>query len=227
MIERVGGSPNYDYPKVNGQRSVSQGTEGEKFSLDYESQGVAYEPSNAARTAAQSAGLGKEGADVNQGVLLTLSEEAKKPEEVKESSFSFAKLQDWWQKTVELIKSTWSKIWDTPSPNNAEVIDNIDETDSRFRMDSADATDGIDAIDSRDATSGTDTGKTTVATSPHFFAAAKAEAEQFLTENAGKQPLRRSDLLTYYDKHGTIVDVDVDASDKQRILYGDRSQLKG
>ena len=56
------------------------------------------------------------------------------------------------------------------------------------------------------------------------FEKAKAEAEAFLSSAEGKKAARNSDLLTYYDKHGSVINVS--PSDKQRILYGDKNQIE-
>lgn len=56
------------------------------------------------------------------------------------------------------------------------------------------------------------------------FEKAKAEAEAFLSSQEGKKAARNSDLLTYYDKHGTVINVS--PSDRQRILYGDKNQIE-
>lgn len=56
------------------------------------------------------------------------------------------------------------------------------------------------------------------------FEKAKAEAEAFLASAEGKKVARNSDLLTYYDKHGSVISVS--PSDRQRILYGDKNQIE-
>ena len=56
------------------------------------------------------------------------------------------------------------------------------------------------------------------------FEKAKAEAEAFLSSAEGKKAARNSDLLTYYDKHGSVINVS--PSDRQRILYGDKNQIE-
>ena len=56
------------------------------------------------------------------------------------------------------------------------------------------------------------------------FEKAKAEAEAFLSSAEGKKAARNSDLLTYYDKHGFVINVS--PSDRQRILYGDKNQIE-
>ena len=45
-----------------------------------------------------------------------------------------------------------------------------------------------------------------------------------LTEDGNKTLARNSTLLTYYDKTGKIADVNV--SDRERILHGDRNVRK-
>lgn len=51
-----------------------------------------------------------------------------------------------------------------------------------------------------------------------------AQAIRFLTENGKKTLAKNSTLLTSYDRNGKIVEVG--ASDRQRVLYGDKNSLK-
>lgn len=48
--------------------------------------------------------------------------------------------------------------------------------------------------------------------------------EQFVTHNGTKHLARNSDLLTYYDRRGKIVELD--ETEKHRVLFGDKNVLK-
>lgn len=52
----------------------------------------------------------------------------------------------------------------------------------------------------------------------------KKDAEDFLNSAEGKKAAKNTDLLTYYDRRGTVISVN--ASDRQRILYGDKNQIE-
>lgn len=51
-----------------------------------------------------------------------------------------------------------------------------------------------------------------------------AQVEQALTQNGEKRLAHNSDLLTYYDRKGKIVEID--ETEKHRVLYGDKNILK-
>lgn len=48
--------------------------------------------------------------------------------------------------------------------------------------------------------------------------------EQFVTNNGTKRLAHNSDLLTYYDRRGKIVEMD--ETEKHRVLFGDKNVLK-
>lgn len=48
--------------------------------------------------------------------------------------------------------------------------------------------------------------------------------EQFVTKNGTKRLAHNSDLLTYYDRRGQFVEMD--ETEKHRVLYGDKNVLK-
>lgn len=45
-----------------------------------------------------------------------------------------------------------------------------------------------------------------------------------LTKNGAKQPARNSDLLTYYDRRGRIVELD--ETERYRVLFGDKNVMR-
>lgn len=50
------------------------------------------------------------------------------------------------------------------------------------------------------------------------------QIEQFLTQNGVKRLAHNSDLLTYYDRRGKFVELD--ETEKHRVLFGDKNVLK-
>ncbi len=50
------------------------------------------------------------------------------------------------------------------------------------------------------------------------------QIEQLLTENGAKRLAHNSDLLTYYDRKGKLVEID--ETEKYRVLFGDKNVLK-
>lgn len=51
-----------------------------------------------------------------------------------------------------------------------------------------------------------------------------SQVERFLTDNGTKRLAHNSDLLTYYDRRGKFVEMD--ETEKHRVLFGDKNVLK-
>lgn len=210
MVNRVGDGPGYNYPQVN-ERKVNSGASGagEKFQLDYSKEGAIYEPSSEAQKKLQedkkiaTHGSGSSKTD-EEGVRLTLTgtypnrqEEANKADEPRNDGM-LNTVTDIVKKAINAIKDFFRSIWeDAPAAEKQEVAG-----DNEFSTEN-------DQIVSKPKTR---------------FEQAKADAEAFLASAEGKKVARNSDLLTYYDKHGTVVSMS--PSDKQRILYGDKNQIE-
>lgn len=218
MIDRVGNGPGYEYTRVNDRKinNNAAGT-GEKFQLDYGKEGAIYEPSSAALKEQQAEKKVATQTAKNQqaeaaGVKLTLSSTGiEKAEESKKESASFIDaMTEWLNKTIESIKAFVKGIWnDTPveTTSSNETISLDEEISASQEADMAD-----------------DAKEVIATTKPKTqFEKAKAEAEAFLASTEGKKVARNSDLLTYYDRHGLVVSLS--ASDKQRILYGDKNHI--
>ena len=50
------------------------------------------------------------------------------------------------------------------------------------------------------------------------------QIEQLLTRNGARQPARNSDLLTYYDRFGKLIELD--ETERHRVLFGDKNVMK-
>lgn len=202
MVDRVGNGPGYGYPQIN-ERKINTGVSdtGEKFQLDYGKEGAIYEPSSESlkrQEKENSATLKTKEASktAEDGVRLTLSTEAvdKNNSEKKENGSS-------------------SSILDAVTNIVNGIIDIIKQFVSRIWDDTPQEVINTEVLD-----------VPKVEKPKTEFEKAKAEAEAFLASEEGKKAARNSDLLTYYDKHGTVVQVS--PSDRQRILYGDKNQIE-
>lgn len=218
MVDRVGNGPGYSYPQVN-EKKVNTGATGtgEKFQLDYGKEGAIYEPSSEAvkrqqdekRAIAHSSDTSK---TEDEGVRLTLSSAALNHKEKSETEKNaqggiLDVVTSLVNKVIDAMKGFFSSIWnDTPATNGEETSETDTIAESK-----------AEKIDVGDSTAVPQKPKTK-------FEEAKAEAEAFLASPEGKKVARNSDLLTYYDKHGTVISVS--PSDRQRILYGDKNQIE-
>lgn len=221
MVDRVGNGPGYNYPQVN-ERKVNSGATGagEKFQLDYGKEGAIYEPSSETlkkqqedkKAATRTSDTSK---TEDEGVRLTLSGTAtNRLEEAKQSDATQAGgildlVTGVVNKIIDAIKGFFSSIWnDPPSTESTDISSGFDGT-----VPKADVANEVELVN-----------ENTAIKPKTKFEQAKAEAEAFLASSEGKKVARNSDLLTYYDKHGIVVNMS--PSDKQRILYGDKNQIE-
>ncbi len=217
MVDRIGNGPGYEYNPVNNERKLNSSATGagEKFQLDYGKEGAIYEPSSEALKKGQTEGANtdvKGRTDAKrleeEGVRLTLSGDGinrasrSKEGEGAQTTDILKQVTEWVNKVFDYIKGLVNSIWnDTGSSNEIKTEDVKAEDNTAKAVESM--------ADTKPRTQ---------------FEKAKREAEEFLASSEGKKVAKNSDLLTYYDKHGTVVHVS--ASDKQRILYGDRNQIE-
>ena len=215
MVDRVGNGPGYGYPQVNEKKvNTNAAGTGEKFRLDYGKEGAIYEPSSEAlkkqqaeketTTKAQDAAKAE-----MDGVRLTLSgANAERLEMAKNEANSTGggildMVTNIVNKVIDVIKGVLNSIWNEEPKADSSVTDEIKASDEQQN---STISEEIKAEKPKTR-----------------FEEAKAEAEAFLASTEGKKAARNSDLLTYYDKHGTVVSVS--PSDRQRILYGDKNQI--
>ena len=209
MVDRVGSNPGYGYPQVNDKKvNTNTAGTGEKFQLDYGKEGAIYEPSSEALKKQQAekspvTRVGESPKAEEDGVRLTLSGTALEhnKSEVNTDAFDIGGIWDAVtgvvNRAIDVIKRFISSIWND-EPKTIEKAEQEENTIIAEEM---------------------------KAEKPQTqFEKAKAEAEAFLASAEGKKAARNSDLLTYYDKHGTVINVS--PSDRQRILYGDKNQIE-
>lgn len=203
MVDRVGNNPGYGYPQVNEKKVNTNATgTGEKFQLDYGKEGAIYEPSSEA--------LKKQQAE--KGKTSRIDSPAKAEENGVRLTLSGAATEH--TRSVENDGTAeGGSIFDIATSIVNKVIDVIKGFISSIWNDEPKVADEQmpEKIDASEKP------KTQ-------FEKAKAEAEAFLASAEGKKVARNSDLLTYYDKHGSVISVS--PSDRQRILYGDKNQIE-
>ena len=203
MVDRVGNNLGYGYPQVNEKKVNTNATgTGEKFQLDYGKEGAIYEPSSDALKKQQAekektTRIDSPSKAEENGVRLTLSGVAVEPDRMAEKEGN--------AENVGILEKVTSIV--------NRVIDVIKGFISSIWNDEPKVVDEQmpEKIDASEKP------KTQ-------FEKAKAEAEAFLASAEGKKVARNSDLLTYYDKHGSVISVS--PSDRQRILYGDKNQIE-
>lgn len=210
MVDRVGNGVGYGYSQIP-EKKINTGATGtgEKFQLDYGKEGAVYEPSNEALKKQQEQKNVEGKSNTKQakslednGVRLTLSNtekgnletSPKVDESVVKSLLTV--VTNIVNKAVETVKNFFDRIWND-EPKQESVLEEEKNTVTQAELTAKPQT---------------------------KFEQAKAEAEAFLASGEGKKVARNTDLLTCYDRHGTVVTVS--PSDRQRILYGDRNQIE-
>lgn len=220
MVNRVDGNYYNDYSQMKSVNTVSDN--GEKFSLDYRQENLQSEETEKEDQHSKSAKARKEAAERN-GVKLELSKDAApaaakwdKPQAVKEQPTSetksfFASIQEVFTDIMQYVKDFFYKIW-----NDAAETEMVDEQDNVTGEESFEATLQENL-------------RRTQATEEELLKKALHTGDlpqviDILTENGTKTIAKNSTLLTYYDKNGRVVEPS--ASDRERILHGDRGSRK-
>ena len=198
MVDRVGNGPGYGYPQIN-EKKVNTGVAGtgEKFQLDYGKEGAIYEPS--------SESLKKQETDK---AVASNAASSRTAEEGVRLTLSTETLDN--QNTAKNENASSDSILDVVTG----LVNGLVERVKKF----------ISSIWYDEPKEIAPTESPQVEKPKTQFEKAKAEAEAFLASDEGKKTARNSDLLTYYDKRGTVVQVS--PSDRQRILYGDKNQIE-
>lgn len=197
MIDRVGNGTGYEYPKINDSKLNSGASQsGEKFQLDYEEKKKKSEEDGVKLSLSSTGYEQLEKAQKDSYEKLDFMKEATLKEDIaKENSF-VKNVTEMVNKFLQTVKSIFQSIWNDSDVN--KVPNNTD-----------------DVILEPVETEGKEYSE---------FDKLKQEATEFLNSAEGKKAARNTDLLTYYDKHGTVIHVN--ASDRQRILYGDKNQIE-
>ncbi len=231
MIYRVGDNEITTYDNKSLKTTAKSGSQ-EKFSLEQYSEGQIPEDKEKDRDEkkdAQKTGKSMPVRTESGGVKLELSaagisgkgggNSAQRSAESESGKAFLESVRQLWEKFTTFLKGIFEKIWNDP-PTEAEVVSEDPETEEVSQPQEGE-------------------------TEPEPLSAEALEKEQqekeakireclasrdmnrmvsLLTEDGNKTLARNSTLLTYYDKTGKIADVNV--SDRERILHGDRNVRK-
>lgn len=245
-IDRIDGNKYYEYAKI---KNLNVSDTDEKFSLDYKQDELPSEAKEKKDKASDEKGASP--AKENNGVKLEISNNGRaasvsKPKRIstagKQSEFSpsslLATIQDAVTAVIAAVKDFFYKIWNEPEQGNAQ---DIAGTDVSAQADETVTDIGNGTDTAGDMLSSADTMKVA---EPVESAELQKENEQrldreiqpylrsgdlhqvisLLTDNGRKIAARNSTLLTYYDRNGRMIEPS--ASDRERILYGDRNTRK-
>lgn len=232
MVDKIRGNSAQDFTANHNDAGKSRTAPGyEKYSstpLKKETAGQA-----SAHPRGKSHASGRTGE--SRGVILELSSENEKKRQsfTKQGASLFALL---WEKILPVfswIKNFWESDAGTghlqqDSADGTETADIRTEDTGMLQSDGAGGTEAdmedveIEALPPLDEVSDIPDYEAMLAEAVKSRDLKKME--QILTQNGAKRLARSSDLLTYYDRWGRLVELD-DAA-KRRVLFGDKHTLK-
>ncbi len=209
MIDKISGNSSYDYPSHNdaGKSPALQAyehTPGKKGSLKQKSTG-----SRSTDSAAKAAGREQ------KGVILDLSAKGKEGAGVPEKPSWTSVLRRFVAPVIQWLKNFWESDTSSGGKTQAEEADTgmAAETPVSENAEKAQELPPLDEVNEiPDYQSMLD-------------AAVKSgdlkRAEQILTQNGKRRLAHHSDLLTYYDRGGNLVELD--DTERHRVLFGDKN----
>ncbi|MCM1387065.1 MAG: hypothetical protein NC231_07045 [Bacillus sp. (in: Bacteria)] len=246
-IDRIDGNKYYEYTKV---KNLNVPDADEKFSLDYRQDGLQTEMEEKKEKDKADKAQEEKQPKVQDGVRLDISNGARtaaaaaSKTAVKTTSeqavFSVSSIlksvQEFINTVVAAVKEFFYNLWNDPQP---EVIDTAD-----IEKENADVAEDIlaQSADAEEMTDGAMHSDTVQAPyesesdyrmkeavldrkiQPYLRSGDLNQVINLLTDNGKKEAARNSTLLTYYDRNGRMVEPS--ASDRERILYGDRNTRK-
>ncbi|MCI8300978.1 MAG: hypothetical protein HFI69_11685 [Lachnospiraceae bacterium] len=221
MVNKVNGQKYYEYTRTGSQKRKS--AESSEFHLNQEHQGVIYEKSEEKKQASEavrkeeaSRGARQQGED---GVRIEISHQGQERAVRDRQRAAFAEqMRKFAETAVSFLKALWDRIWnDKPKETEfPEVLaERIEETEEQRQILETHPLEEKDSL------------AWSIYTQEEVRAIFKRgnqkEIQDFLSEHGERHLAKNSDLLTQYDRSGSIVGLD--RSDKERILHGDRNEI--
>lgn len=244
MIDRVNNQKYYEYAKVNQQKRES--TEASEFNLNMGKEGVIYEKGQQKKaakpkeTAMEPEGQ-ESGTAAGAGVKVEISSKGYEKSARERQRASLAEqVQKIAAIAVDFLKSVWDKIWnDHPKTEEMHFPEILE--DKMSGEDGIPEETGLavsNAISSPQGEAGQTEGwpagrlSDRIADSIYtqeeirqlFRRGNQKEIESFLSNNGEKRLARNTELLTQYDRKGSIVGIN--SYDRDLILHGNRNQIK-
>ena len=210
MIDKINSQKYYDYAKVNQQKRES--TEASGFNLNLGKEGVIYEQSEQKKTEKpKEPALEQEETDAGagnaQGVKLEISGRGyQKSVREKQRSSLAEEVKKYARIAVDFLKAVWDRVWN----DKPEVLEPEEVKQEEFPEILEDKI--ADSIYSQ------------AEIRRIFQRGNQQEIADFISNHGEKQLAKNTELLTQYDRKGSIVGIS--NSDKDLILHGDRNQIK-
>lgn len=221
MVNKVNGQKYYEYTKVSGQKRKS--AESSEFHLNQEQRGVIYEKSAEKQKASEAAEQKEASGEAKQqapgGVRLEISHQGQERAVRDRRRTAFVEqIRNFAETAVSFLKSLWDRVWND-APGEAEfpevLAEHIEEAlEKREKQ-------NIHPLEEKDSLAWSIYTQEEVRAI--FKRGNQKEIQDFLSEHGQRHLAKNSDLLTQYDRSGSIVGLD--RSDKERILHGDRNDI--
>lgn len=249
-IDRIDGNKYYEYTKI---KNLNVPDTDEKFSLDYRQDDPQSEiKKNKDKT---EEGAETKQPEVHNGVRLDISNSARTDaaalktrtntaKEQRQDTFLLsaflASVRDFVTAAVTTVKAFFYHIWNDPQPENEnpetmeqialreEIAENMAGTAGETDAEQSAAglqpeaqfdtpMDALNAYQQHEE-------RLDREIQPYLRSGDLNQVISLLTDNGRKAAAKNSTLLTYYDRNGRMVEPN--ASDRERILYGDRNTRK-
>lgn len=210
MIDKINSQKYYDYAKVNQQKRESAEASG--FNLNLGKEGVIYEQNEQKKTEKpKETALEQESAGVSagkaSGVKLEISDRGyQKSVREKQRGSLVEEVKKCAQIAVEFLKTVWDRVWN----DKPEVLEPEQVEQEEFP----------EILEDKIAESI----YTQAEIRRIFQRGNQQEIADFISNHGEKQLAKNTELLTQYDKTGSLVGIS--NSDKDLILHGDRNQMK-
>ncbi|MCI8484455.1 MAG: hypothetical protein HFH41_08960 [Lachnospiraceae bacterium] len=246
MIDRINNQKYYNHSKINQQKRET--TESPEFNLNLGKEGVIYEKNSQKKTAKtqetqmeteeQTSGGGK-----STGVKLEISSKGyeKAVRERRKSSF-MEEVRKYAGLAVDFLKAVWDKIWNDHTGEKemefpevlegqiAEQEGSTEETGLMVRTEGKSTSDQIFFDENlkfperKLSNQIAESIYTQEEIRQLFRRGNQKEIEDFLSHHGEKHLAKSTELLTQYDKRGSLVGIN--DSDRDLILHGNRNQMK-
>lgn len=234
-IERIQGNNYYEYEKT---KNLKVSDTGEKFSLDYKNEQLQTEAKDkgdkeeSAKESAKEAGQSA----LQNGVRLEISNGGRMANAGKNISVTSAKpnntaslteqassfiesVRTFITTAITAMKDFFDKIWNDPQPESA-VQESTAEAEPSF----TDSSVSTELVNDDSYSYARNVELLDREIRPYLKKGDLDQVINLLTDNGKKTIARNSNLLTYYDKNGRMVEPN--ASDRERILHGDKNTRK-
>ena len=227
MINRIDGNQYNDYNAAKTVNNIKDS--GEKFSLDYKGSYKKQDDLQSEETGEKDSAAGKEKPSTTEknGVRLEISRDGQKAGEkrkqVKETSAGLSQatmpfletVQKFVTDFIQTVRDLFNRIWNEPQAE--ESVQSSDVTSEEAERYTEEYLTAKGLTEKAPVDKDTEIQK-------YLHSGNLDQVISLLTDNGHKTIAKNSNLLTYYDRSGRITQIN--PSDRERILHGDRNTRK-